>query len=167
MSQAATRKLVVVGPFSVGKTSLVRRYMEDRFEADYRATLGVACFTKTVSLPGGQELKQVIWDVEGGQASTPTFKTYLRGAQAALLVADLTRPETLEELANYFADVQQICPGIAIGVALNKSDLVDGAAVRAAQDQVGQRFGDLVCASSAATGLAVEQLFLSLGERAL
>lgn len=105
--------------------------------------------------------------MRGGQARTPTFKTYLRGAQAALLVADLTRSETLEELGDYFADVQSVCPGIAMGVALNKADLVSEAAIQAATNKVGERFGDLVCASSAATGQAVEQLFLTLGERAL
>lgn len=162
-----SRKIVVVGPFSVGKTSLVRRQIEDRFEAEYRATLGVACFTKTVPLAGGAVMKQIIWDVEGGQAKGPVFKSYLRGAAAALLVADLSRPETFEELADYWGDLQATCPGVPMAVALNKADLVGPADQAAAVEQIGRRFGELVQPTSAATGQAVEDLFLALGQRTL
>ena len=162
-----SRKIVVVGPFSVGKSSLVRRQVEDRFEAEYRATLGVACFTKNMVLPCGNSMKQIIWDVEGGQAKGPVFKSYLRGAAAALLVADLSRPETFEELADYWGDLQATCPGVPMAVALNKSDLVSAADQAGAVQQIGRRFGDLVQPTSAATGQAVDNLFLALGQRAL
>ena len=76
------RKVVIIGPFSVGKTSLVRRHVENNFDGDYRATLGVACSTKDVRLSDGRAMKQVIWDVEGGLANAVLFQSYLRGAGA-------------------------------------------------------------------------------------
>lgn len=163
---AIARKVVIIGPFSVGKTSLVRRHVENEFDGDYRATLGVACSTKDVALSDGRTMKQVIWDVEGGLANAALFQSYLRGAGAALLVADLSRPETFDDLPAYFTDLQKICPGIPIAVALNKSDLVSADEIENAKGQIGRRFGNLVRATSAATGAEVEQLFIELGDLA-
>ena len=71
------RKVVIVGPFCVGKTSLVRRHVEETFDSNYRATLGVTCSIKDVRLSDGQRMQQVIWDVEGGLAKASSFDAYL------------------------------------------------------------------------------------------
>jgi small GTP-binding protein len=126
-----TRKVCLLGAFSVGKTSLVRRFVEGVFDERYLSTLGVKIDTKQVDLDTGP-VKLVIWDIEGidpGQGDKAALATrssaYLMGVDAVLLVADGTRATTVDATRDVYASLTEQHPGIPVLLLLNKSDLVD------------------------------------------
>ena len=89
-----SKKICLLGDFSVGKTSLVRRFVHNRFDDQYISTIGVKVSRKTVVLPVADDLVELtlmVWDLAGSQGTTPIAASYLRGAVGAVLVCDLTR----------------------------------------------------------------------------
>jgi len=125
------QKVCIVGEFSVGKTSLIRRYVLGLFSEDYKATLGVNCYNHAGQFlhpvtGETQAMNMVLWDIEGGQQKSSMLNTYLIGAAGALLIADLTRPETIDALDHYYSLLESVIPGRPKVLALNKFDLMDG-----------------------------------------
>jgi small GTP-binding protein len=114
-----TVKIVVGGEGSVGKTSLIRRYAKAKFSEARNITLGIDITTQEYRL-GEQPLKLALWDIEGQAGNRPNF--YL-GAQAALLVFDLTAPHSLEALQMWVERMKRYAPDTPCIVAGNKSDL--------------------------------------------
>src|SRR5512147_1281675 len=94
------KKVCLLGDFAVGKTSLVRRYVEGRFDDKYLSTIGVKISRKTLARSTGT-LNLLIWDLAGSDEFNTIAPSYLRGAAGALIVCDLTRPETLKVFAQY------------------------------------------------------------------
>jgi GTPase SAR1 family protein len=124
------QKVCIVGEFSVGKTSLIRRYVLGLFSETYKATIGVNCYNHRGQFlhPGTgrtQAINLVLWDVEGGQQRSSMLNTYLIGSAGALLIADLTRPETIDSLDHYYGLLEAVIPGRPKALALNKIDLLD------------------------------------------
>ncbi len=158
-------KICLLGEFAVGKTSLVRRFVYDEFRENYQATIGVHITQKTVILPEprGEELTLVIWDLAGGTPFSPLSISYYRGAAGALLVADLTRPTTVERLHEYaraFLDTVSRAPLV---ILLNKADLfTDEAEIWHQMSRVAAAGAAPVLVTSALTGLNVEEAFLTL-----
>ena len=113
-----------MGDFAVGKTSLVRRFVYQRFEEKYLSTIGVNISRKELQLNPHERLQMVIWDLAGGEAFTGPQANYIKGASGAMLVCDLTRAITLSTLRLYAADLQAASPGAAFVIVANKSDLV-------------------------------------------
>ena len=125
------QKACIVGEFSVGKTSLIRRYVLGLFSDDYKATLGVNCYNHAGQFlhpetGETQAVNLVLWDIEGGQQKSSMLNTYLIGAAGALMIADVTRPETIEALDHYYSLLESVIPGRPKVLALNKIDLMDG-----------------------------------------
>jgi small GTP-binding protein len=119
------RKICLLGEFAVGKTSLIRRFVYNRFEADYLATIGVHISRKEVVLPEHDTtVVLVLWDLSGGEMANSLEEAYYRGGAGALLVADVLRPETIAALNTYAITYTRINPGAALVFACNKIDLV-------------------------------------------
>ena len=96
-----SKKICLVCDFGVGKTSLIRRFVERQFSDQYLSTVGVKIFRKNLELLGVKQqeklnLQLLIWDLEGHTKFKAIAPTYLQGASGALIVADVTRQETLE-----------------------------------------------------------------------
>ena len=72
-----SRKVVLVGHFGVGKSSLIQRFIENSFSEDYKVTLGVQIKKKGVFLPNGEEVSLIIWDLEGNTTVKRTRESYL------------------------------------------------------------------------------------------
>ena len=100
-------KLVVLGNEAVGKTSLIRRFIEKSFREDYKSTIGVSILNKTYELSEAVSVTLNMWDLAGQQMFKNIRKTYLEGAQSAVLVYDVTRPETFEAINNWLDELQQ------------------------------------------------------------
>lgn len=154
-----SRKICILGDFAVGKTSLVQRFVNNQFSDKYLTTLGVKVDTKEVALADGRSLKLAIWDVAGTDAPTELFLRYARGAAGYLLVADRTRPETLDacvRLRDAVAAAVRPLPYVLLG---NKSDLLDQCRLQSAQARA--RLPDALdwLDTSALTGDGVEQAF--------
>lgn len=158
------RKVCLVGVPAVGKTSLVRRFVEGRFSEAYLTTIGVAISRRVVEAgPGGAPLAEpvtlVVWDLNGDDAFTPLRSSYARGASGVLLVADGTRPDTLGAAlalhARLETELGAVLPAV---VCLNKRDL-DGWDLDPAAPEL-DRFP--VLETSALDGRGVEEAFARL-----
>jgi len=90
-------KFIIVGDYEVGKTSIVRRFVDDKFSKDYRATLGLNILTHSLEFMDN-EVSIALWDV-GAQDFFKRFRrTYYTGAQAAFIVFDLTNRQSYENV---------------------------------------------------------------------
>ncbi|MCG3211343.1 MAG: hypothetical protein FOGNACKC_04987 [Anaerolineae bacterium] len=162
-----SKKVCMLGDFAVGKTSLVRRFVHNLFDDKYLSTIGVKVSRKTITiLRKGQfiELSMLLWDLAGSEEFDRVKANYLRGASGAILVCDLTRLETLENLDQYANGFFKNMPDTKLILAANKSDLTDERQVTESQIvDVANTFGIPYYLTSAKTGNDVEQLFRHLG----
>ncbi len=164
-----SKKVCLIGDFAVGKTSLVRRFVYDLFDDKYLSTIGVKVSRKRIFLnrTGGEtvELTMMLWDLAGSEEFTQVRASYLRGAAGALLVCDLTRPETLDSLGTYAQDLWSVNHAARVVLAANKQDLVAEREIEAEHLQaVAAELGAFVCLTSAKTGHGVEEAFHHLGD---
>ena len=152
-------KVMLLGEIGVGKTSLARRLVFDRFESDYKSTIGVDIFTHDVALPDGQALRLVLWDTDGDFGSRIFDTVYVKGASGALIVADVTRPATLEKAARLATHFTDAFPGRPARVIVNKVDLAE---MEANAFSSAGLAANAVLRASARTGEGVAALFQSL-----
>lgn len=157
------KKVVLLGHFGVGKSSLVRRFVHSMFSEEYHTTIGVKIDKKVVETPDAL-LSMVLWDVEGGVDQERVPKSYFTGAHGIFYVCDLSRPATLANVDQSLVVVKERSPSAAIMVVGNKIDLLTSTQ-RAALQADGASPLDFV--SSACTGENVELAFDALGERML
>ncbi|MHA1379916.1 MAG: GTP-binding protein [Candidatus Helarchaeota archaeon] len=100
-------KLVVLGNEAVGKTSLIRRFIEKSFKEDYKSTIGVSILNKTYELSENVSVTLNIWDLAGQQMFKNIRKTYLEGTQSAVLVYDVSRADTFTAINNWLDELQE------------------------------------------------------------
>jgi small GTP-binding protein len=163
-----SKKVCLLGDFAVGKTSLVERFVYNRFSSKYISTLGVQVSSKAIVIPHEDdliELKIMLWDLAGSEAFNQIRANYLRGASGAILVADLSRPETTESLVTYFEQLFHINPTAQVIFAANKSDLFNSPPpIPAKIEQLASELKTTCYLTSNKTGEAVEALFRQLGK---
>ncbi len=116
------KKVVLLGHFGVGKTSLLRRFVDEAFSEDYLVTVGVHVKKKNVIL-NGQNVSLIIWDIEGNTSIDKARKSYLLGAHGFIYVFDITRPETYEELEKEFSYLSENFKDTPTCLVANKADL--------------------------------------------
>lgn len=116
-------KIVMVGDFGVGKTSLVKRFVDNSFSEEYLSSIGVSMSKKQLQSSAGKESTMILWDIEGETEYKPIFKQYLMGAKAFIIVSDLTRPETVENIQKHIKLCLESSKDAPIAIALNKADL--------------------------------------------
>jgi small GTP-binding protein len=164
MSATLQKKICMLGGFSVGKTSLVRRYVASIFSETYLTTVGVKIDKKTVNL-SGRTVNLILWDLAGEDDIASLRMSYLRGSAGYVLVADGTRPSTLDVALSLRQRVETEYGSLPFVLLLNKKDLTeqwalgDDEIVRLRQD------GWWVQPSSARTGEGVEDAFTDLAVR--
>ncbi|MFW9876655.1 MAG: Rab family GTPase [Candidatus Thorarchaeota archaeon] len=119
-------KICMTGDISVGKTSLVRRYVMDIFDDTYIATLGTKISKKKVRLFKNNQtyhLTLSLWDVLGHDVFENMYSWAFEGAKAAMLVCDLTREDTLKNVTNWITRVKNVAGDIPFIILANKKDL--------------------------------------------
>ncbi|MEM1171887.1 MAG: Rab family GTPase [Cyanobacteria bacterium P01_H01_bin.35] len=162
-----SKKICLVGDFGVGKTSLIRRFVDRQFSDQYLSTLGVKISSKEVSLATAEaeknnSVKLLIWDLEGHTKFKAIAPNYLQGASGAIVVADVTRQETIDNLAERLELFFSINPQSLAILALNKSDLVDAEIINQLLSQFHRQENERVIATyntSAKTGENVDDIF--------
>jgi small GTP-binding protein len=162
-----SKKICMVGDFGVGKTSLIRRFVDRQFSDQYLSTVGVKISRKLVE---SVNLQLLIWDLEGHTKFKGITPSYLQGASGAVVVADVSRLETIERLSEHVQLFSSINPKGAIVVALNKSDLVDEEKLAKLTELVPVKDCERVVEiyqTSAKTGAYVDQMFQQLAEKSL
>lgn len=161
------KKLCVLGDFSVGKTSLVRRYVLDEFSQEYRATAGVKIYQYQSKIridDDDVDVSQSIWDIEGSQSGEQLVKSYIIGASGALIVGDLSRDNAISSMTSHAEKFLGILPGRPVVFALNKADLVPPEE-RADGASLAREFGGQVIQTSALTGDDVVVVFHAMFRR--
>lgn len=166
------KKICLLGTFAVGKTSLVQRFVNDRFSDKYLTTIGISVSKKLMppvdcgETGGTAQHTFLIWDIAGLEKFDPVVMNYFRGASGALAIADLTRPETVYELAaigNKFLSVNPKAALVAIG---NKLDLMnDRTDTFSDYKRLAADFGSELILTSAKTGERVEGAFQLLSQK--
>jgi small GTP-binding protein len=160
MSSVPVLKVVVAGDGTVGKTSLVRRFCEGKFEMTRVATIGVDFQTKLVELPE-RTVKLSIWDMAGQDRFQVIRTGFYRGSRAAALVFDVTSPDSFANLERWRQEIIEVVPQQPFVVVGNKTDLE-----RKISPEQGAAFAQGIQAAyvetSALSGTGVPELFLSL-----
>jgi small GTP-binding protein len=131
-----SKKVCLLGDFAVGKTSLVRRFVYNRFEDKYLSRIGVKVSRKVVAVPQDDatiELTIMLWDLADSKELDSICVSYLRDTAGAVAVCDLTRPSTIDGLCKCCRDLRAINPGAHLILAANKTDLADQRVVTDAQ----------------------------------
>lgn len=118
------KKVCMLGSYGVGKTSLVRQYVDSIFSDVYTTTIGVKIDKKIVHI-GDQKVSLVLWDVYGEDNYQSVVPAYLRGMSGYLLVLDPTRPNTFKGALSLHALVTDTLGPKPYVLVLNKSDLKD------------------------------------------
>jgi len=154
----------MLGGFSVGKTSLVKRYVESIFSESYLTTVGVKIDKKVEQLPD-RVVSLVLWDLAGEDDIGSLRMSYLRGSAGYVLVADGTRRSTLEVALALRERVEADYGAMPFVLLLNKSDLKEQWAINDAELEGFRQRGWWVRASSARTGEGVEDAFKDLAVR--
>ncbi len=116
-------KICSAGSYQVGKTSLIRRFAEGKFIHDYLPTIGVDITTKRITVDNHQ-VKIVLVDTAGEEYFGRIRKTYFEGAFGCIIVYDITRRDTFEDLDRWIGDFQSVVgENAAISIIGNKIDL--------------------------------------------
>jgi small GTP-binding protein len=152
------KKLALLGAAGVGKTSLVRRFVESIFDDAYLSTIGVKVDKKTVRA-GDTEVTLMIWDVAGAEEHFSVPSSYVKGASGFMLVADGTRPDTLDAAARIVEQMDRDLGPLPFILVLNKADLSDAWCVEPSHYAALVPRALAVMRSSAKTGDGVEAAF--------
>jgi len=161
-------KLVLVGEVGVGKSSLVLRYTDNTFLNDDVGTIG-ADFKVKFLVVDKKRLKLQIWDTAGQEKFRVMTSSYFGGANAVIIVFDLTEQKTFDAVekwikeAQSFADKQKPLHFLIVG---NKKDLEKERSVeKDAIKKVTEKYNALYCETSAKTGAKVDEAFQMIGEK--
>lgn len=119
-------KVILGGDGAVGKTTLVTTFVEGKFEKDYKATIGTSIMKKECRIKGTDtKVKFTIWDLAGQDQFKRVRKTYFQNARAGLVIFDVTRRETFDNIEKWVTEARQAAPNILLMIIGNKIDLED------------------------------------------
>ena len=156
------KKICMIGDFSVGKTSLVAKFVRQTFSDKYLTTVGVKIDTKLLTLPDGNQIKFILWDIAGSESLTTTTVSYLRGAAGFFLVVDGTRLPTWDSALNLRQAVENQIGNKPFVILLNKADLQEQWEMNEQVIEEKTKQGWKLLTTSAKDGMNVEQAFLEL-----
>jgi small GTP-binding protein len=159
-------KVCMLGAFAVGKTSLVRRFVSSIFSDSYLTTVGVKIDSKTVSV-AGRNATLMLWDIQGEDPVSPAPIQYMRGASGYILVADGTRPDTLETAMAIRDRIRARHGDLPFAVLLNKADLSEQWSLSDSDTAAVRSVCRGIFLTSALTGRGVESAFRYLAEQIL
>ena len=165
-------KAVLLGESGVGKTCIIARFINNTFENNITSTRGAYYTEKTMSFDefGGKCIKFEIWDSAGQETYRSLTKIFYKDAGVAILVYDITRKDSFDEIKNYwYNQIKECAPkNIVIGIAANKYDLFESEQV--SEDDArnfANEIGAVFKLTSASTNEGIEELFKGVGCKVL
>ncbi|TET90410.1 MAG: GTP-binding protein [Methanomassiliicoccales archaeon] len=170
--EVLTTKVCLVGDSSVGKTSLIKKYVFDQFDDRYISTLGTKVTKRELSIPYPNldlevEVKLLIFDIIGEKGFRQLLReAYYQGANGLMAVCDVTRGETLDSLDDWIDNAYDVTGNVPLHVMANKIDLKDEVVVSEREiNQVSKAFDSPFDFTSAKTGENVEKVFELIAKR--
>ncbi|XP_037544016.1 ras-related protein Rab-6A isoform X2 [Nematolebias whitei] len=153
-------KLVFLGEQSVGKTSLITRFMYDSFDNTYQATIGIDFLSKTMYLED-RTIRLQLWDTAGQERFRSLIPSYIRDSAAAVVVYDITNVNSFQQTTKWIDDVRtERGSDVIIMLVGNKTDLADKRQITTEEgEQRAKETNVLFIETSAKTGYNVKQLF--------
>jgi small GTP-binding protein len=160
------RKICMLGDPSVGKTSLVRRFVLDVFDDKYIPSIGMKVTKKHIVLKKDSlDLTLMIWDILGSK-TTRFDSVYYKGVKGAILVSDVTRENTMDNLSKWISGLFEITGEVPVITLVNKVDLKKTKkSFQKKMDKFCDDYGAKSHFTSAKTGENVEEAFLNLADR--
>lgn len=155
------KKICMLGAYGVGKTSLVRRFVESMFDEKYHTTLGVKIDKRVVETQDTR-LTLVLWDLAGDDEVEQVKLTHLRGASGYILVVDGSRKSTLDRAVALRERVEDALGKLPAVLALNKCDVREQWDVNEGTVEIALAHHMPIFTTSAKTGEAVEAMFEAL-----
>jgi small GTP-binding protein len=155
------KKICLLGAEAVGKTSLVRRFVQGIFTDRYLTTMGVKIDKKTVFI-AEKEVQLIVWDLAGEDELTQLRTDYLRGASGYFLIVDGTRASTFQRAVELWKKATEVLAAVPFILVVNKSDLF--AEWFPLEESLGKYNCNLwpLCRTSALDGSGVEEAFLMI-----
>ncbi|XP_020340891.1 ras-related protein Rab-6A isoform X4 [Oncorhynchus tshawytscha] len=153
-------KLVFLGEQSVGKTSLITRFMYDSFDNTYQATIGIDFLSKTMYLED-RTIRLQLWDTAGQERFRSLIPSYIRDSAAAVVVYDITNVNSFQQTTKWIDDVRtERGSDVIIMLVGNKTDLADKRQITTEEgEQRAKELNVLFIETSAKTGYNIKQLF--------
>ena len=160
-------KIVLLGDEGVGKSSLIVRYVKNKFKHEYISTMGVDFLIKNLTLPNEDSIKMVVWDIGGQQEWKAKLHLYLQGSDGAIIVSDLTRKKTLTGLNFWFDAIEKHLKidDLPIVIVGNKLDLEKQRKV--SSEELKNASTHPTFETSAKTGETVEEMFSLIAEKVI
>jgi hypothetical protein len=160
------KKVCMVGSYGVGKTSLVKRFVQSVFDERYLTTVGVKIDKKALVV-NGQQMTLMIWDLAGEDELAQVRLSHLRGASGYILVVDGCRRATLDKAIELQQRVTVALGTLPFVLVINKADLRGEWEIDTGRVEKLAQQGWTTCETSAKTGAGVEGMFVSLGGKIL
>uniref|UniRef100_A0A8C5RSF8 RAB41, member RAS onco family n=1 Tax=Laticauda laticaudata TaxID=8630 RepID=A0A8C5RSF8_LATLA len=153
-------KLVFLGEQSVGKTSLITRFMYDSFDNTYQATIGIDFLSKTMYLED-RTVRLQLWDTAGQERFRSLIPSYIRDSTIAVVVYDITNLNSFQQTSKWIDDVRtERGSDVIIMLVGNKTDLADKRQITTEEgEQRAKELSVMFIETSAKTGYNVKQLF--------
>jgi len=155
------KKICVLGSFAVGKTSLIERYINSIFSDKYHTTIGVKTDQKDLNI-NNTDIRLIIWDINGEDDYQKVKPSYLIGAAGALIIADITRKDTLEAAIKLNELIKDTIGEKPIIFIINKDDLKHDWEITHEEIEDLKQKNYSVLLTSAKTGKNIEKAFTDL-----
>jgi small GTP-binding protein len=156
-------KILIIGESSVGKSCILVRYSEDRFQDSFITTVGIDFKIRPVSV-NGRRLRLQIWDTAGQEKFRTITRAYYRGSHGILLVFDVTDRASFEQTQAWMNSIgEHFSDPVSVILVGNKCDLDRVVAVDEAE-KFARQYGVRYFETSAKTGLNIDAVFLTMAE---
>ena len=160
-------KVVLLGETAVGKTSIISRFVDGKFVSNFVPTMSGAYSSKIQEFKeDNKKLKFEIWDTAGQERYRSINKIFYKDASVAILVYDITRKDTFQEIKNFwYKEVRDNSnENIIIAIAGNKIDYYEYEEVNKNEVlEFSEKIGAIFKGTSAKTGIGIDDLFLKIG----
>ena len=167
-SENNTFKILTIGESLVGKTSILRRYVDNKFERHHLATIGIDYQTKTLKIKD-KEIKLKIWDTAGQERYRNIANHAYKGADGIILVYDITDELSFSKISDWMEQINSNLSRNEIGIILigNKSDIKERAVDKIKGEEKAKEYGIDYYETSALNGNGIKEAFEGLTKQIL